>query len=29
VEASAVAGPISFTGFRAQAWGFKPVGSAG
>jgi len=29
VEASAVAGPISFTGFRAQAWGFRPVGNAG
>lgn len=29
VESGAVAGPISFTGFRAQAWGFKPVGNAG
>ena len=28
-EAGAVAGPISFSGFRAQAWGFRPVGNAG
>lgn len=28
-RAQAVASPISFTGFRAQAWGFRPVGNAG